>query len=187
MKDLAIFIKERVHIPEHHLQTILSSFQEKEIARDKYLVKKGQFVNSYYFIQSGALRLYLDKGDKQFTVWLAFENDFFTELNSVSSGTPTNFNIQAIGDTSLLTIEKGRMDELYKQIPAWQQFGRIIWEEAFLKVVNGILSHQTMTAEERYRQMMNQSDLLQKVPLKQLASYLGITQTSLSRLRKSIR
>ena len=79
------------------------------------------------------------------------------------------------------------MELLYKQFPAWQQFGRQIWENAFLKVINGILSYQTMTAEERYLHMMKQSALLQRVPLKQLASYLGITQTSLSRLRKNIK
>lgn len=74
------------------------------------------------------------------------------------------------------------MDLLYTHFPLWQQFGRHIWEDAFLKVINGILSYQTMTAEARYLNMMKQSDFLQKVPLNQHASYLGITQTSLSRL-----
>ena len=86
-----------------------------------------------------------------------------------------------------MVIDKSQMEVLYKQFPLWQQFGRQVWENAFLKVIHAILGYQTMTAEERYLAMMKQSDLLQKVPLKQLASYLGITQTSLSRLRKNIK
>ena len=118
---------------------------------------------------------------------MAFQNDFFTELNSLKSGEPTQFNIQAIESSALLTIDKSQAKLLYKQFLSWQQLGKQIWKNAFLKVINGILSYQTMTAEERYLNMIKQSDLLQQVPLKQLASYLGITQTSFSRARKNIK
>ncbi|WP_412476569.1 Crp/Fnr family transcriptional regulator [Flavobacterium sp. TBRC 19031] len=187
MTDLGDFIKSQINISENELQNVLSHFQERNIKKGKFLIKNGQVVTSYYFIKSGGLRIYFDKDDRQITGWLAFQSDFFTELNSLKSGHPTQFNIEAIEDTILLSIDKTQMEKLYKEFPFWQQFGRQIWEDAFLKVINGILSYQTMTAEERYLNMMKQSDLLQRVPLKQLASYLGITQTSLSRLRKSIR
>jgi CRP-like cAMP-binding protein len=187
MTELNTFIKSHVGISDDDLQIILSNFQERNFDKENFIVRKGQIVTSYYFIRSGALRIYFDKDDKQITGWIAFENDFFTELSSLRSGQPSQFNIQAIETCNLLTIEKSRMELLYKQFPLWQQFGRQIWEDAFLKVINGIIGYQTMTAEERYLQMMNQSELLQKVPLKALASYLGITQTSLSRLRKNLR
>ena len=187
MIALSNFIKSQINISDEDLQTILSNFQQRTIDKDKFLIKTGQIATSYYFIISGGLRIYFDKDDKQITAWLAFENDFFTELKSLKSDQPTKFNIQAIESSSLLTIDKAQMELLYKQFPSWQQFGRQIWEDAFLKVINGIISYQTMTAEERYLNLMKQSDLLQRVPLKQLASYLGITQTSLSRLRKSIK
>ncbi|AUD03543.1 Crp/Fnr family transcriptional regulator [Spirosoma pollinicola] len=187
MIELSNFIKSQINISNDDLQTILSNFQERTIDKDKFVIKKGQIVTSYYFIKSGGLRIYFDKDDRQITGWLAFQNDFFTELNSLKSGQPTQFNIHAIESSTLLTIDKSQMELLYRQFPLWQQFGRQIWENAFLKVINGILSYQTMTAEERYLGMMKQSDLLQKVPLKQLASYLGITQTSLSRIRKNIK
>jgi CRP-like cAMP-binding protein len=187
MIELSNFIKAQINISDNDLQTILSNFQERTVEKDKFVIKKGQVVAAYFFIKSGGLRIYFDKADREITGWLAFENDFFTELNSLKSGQPTQFNIQAIEKTTLLTIDKQQMDRLYKQFPVWQQFGRQIWENAFLKVIDGILSYQTMTAEARYLSMMQRSDLLQKVPLKQLASYLGITQTSLSRLRKNIK
>jgi len=187
MTELSNFIKSQINISDNDLQTILSNFKEHTLAKEKYLIKKGQFVTSYYFVKSGGLRIYLDRDDKQITAWLAFQNDFFTELNSFKSEQPTQFNIQAIEDTALCSIDKIKMEKLYKEFPIWQQFGRQIWENAFLKVVNGILSYQTMTAEERYLSMMKQSDLLQKVPLKDLSTYLGITANSLSRIRKNIK
>ncbi len=187
MIALSQFIKSQITISNEDLDVILSNFQERTIEKDRFLVQKGQIVTSYYFIQSGGLRIYFDKDDKQITGWLAFQNNFFTELNSLKSGQPTLFTIQAIETSIVLTIDKNKMEQLYQQFPLWQQFGRQIWENAFLNVVNGILSYQTMTAEERYLTMMKQSDLLQRVPLKQLASYLGITQSSLSRLRKNIK
>ena len=187
MTELGNFIKSQINISDNDLQIIISKFHEQTIDKDKFLIKKGQIATSYYFIKSGGLRIYFDKDDRQITAWLAFQNDFFTELNSLKLEQPTKFNIQALENCTLLTIDKSQMELLYKQFPYWQQFGRQIWEDAFLKVINGILSYQTMTAEERYLNIMKQSELLQKVPLKQLASYLGVTQTSLSRIRTNIK
>ena len=99
---------------------------------------------------------------------------------------PSRFYIQALEDTVLLTIKSDKMTQLYKEFPAWQQFGRQIWETNFLNLVEGVMGFQTLTAEERYLTAMEASDLLQRVPLKHLASFLGITPTSLSRLRKTI-
>lgn len=84
-------------------------------------------------------------------------------------------------------ISKNEMEELYLRYPEWQRFGRELWEDAFLKVVNGILSYQLLSAEERYKNMMEGSDLLQRVALKDLSTYLGVTPNSLSRIRKNIR
>ncbi|HTL07938.1 MAG TPA: Crp/Fnr family transcriptional regulator [Chitinophagaceae bacterium] len=187
MTTLISFIQSQVNIPEAELQTICAHFYTLTIPKDRLLIKRGQLVNAYYFIVSGGLRIYLDKDGTEITAWLAFQHDFFTELRSVKTGMPTVFNIQAIEECELLCISKQDMELLYQRFPAWQQFGRKVWEDAFLKVVNGILAYQTMTAQERYLAMMQQSDLLQKVPLKQLASYLGVTQTSLSRLRKKLK
>ncbi len=115
---------------------------------------------------------------------MIFENEFFTELSSLKSGKPTQFYIKAITDTVLFAVDKNSMNDLYETIPEWQCFGRLTWENAFLKVTDGIISHQTLTAEERYLAAMQQSNLMEKIPLKQLASFLGMTPTSLSRIRK---
>jgi hypothetical protein len=79
-------------------------------------------------------------------------------------GNPSRFNIQAITDTTLYAIDKNGMEDLYAQFPQCNVSRRLIWEEAFLKVIDGIISYQTLTAEERYLSAMQQSNLLQKYP-----------------------
>jgi len=187
MEALVALIKSRISISDDDLTTITRQFEQRHLKKNKFLLTKGQIASAYYFIQSGGLRIYLDTGDKQITGWIALENDFFTELSSLKTNSPTRFHIQAIEDTTLYAISKEKMEHLYGQLPAWQQFGRMIWEDAFLKMIDGIMSYQTMTAEERYLNAIKNSELMQRIPLKDLSTYLGITPNSLSRIRKNIK
>jgi CRP-like cAMP-binding protein len=187
MSKFKNYIKSQINIDETELDIIISNFTELKIAKDRFALKQGQVVNNYFFVQSGGLRIYFDHNDKQITTWLALENEFFTDLASLKNQNPSKFYFQAIEDSILLTIKADKMEQLYIQFPKWQQFGRQIWEINFMHLVEGIIGFQTLTAEERYLALMNNSELLQRVPLKQLASFLGITQTSLSRLRKKIK
>lgn len=187
MHELIDFIKSKINIGDQELECIFSYFKEIVFKKDEYVIKEQHYSTNYYFVKSGGVRIWFYKGGEPVTAWLIFENDFFAELSSLKSGKPTQFNIQAITETTLFAIDKNSMEYLYEKFPQWQCFGRLIWENAFLKVINGIISHQTLTAEERYLAAMQQSNLMQKIPLKQLASFLGMTPTSLSRIRKQIR
>jgi CRP-like cAMP-binding protein len=186
MVDLDIFIRSQIKVSDERLSAIMSEFDECSFDKEKFLIKKEQIVENYYFIKSGALRFYVYHNDQEVTVWLAFEGEFFTELNSLKYGRPTQFYVQAIEPCTLMVIKKYNMEGLYQIYPEWQQFGRQVWENAFLKITGAIINYQTMTAEERYMELIKQSDAVKRVPLKQLASFLGITQTSLSRLRRKI-
>jgi CRP-like cAMP-binding protein len=185
--ELKTYIRSQIGIGEADLTTVISNFKELKIEKDRFVIKQGQIATNFYFVKSGGLRIYFDHGEKQITSWIALENEFFTDLYSLKNQRPSKFNFQALEDTVLLIIASDKMEQLYKQYPDWQQFGRQIWEANFMKLVEGVVGFQTFTAEERYLSLMKESELLQRVPLKYLASYLGVTQTSLSRLRKKIR
>lgn len=187
MKQFIHFIKSCITIEDDSLNFILSHFREIKILKERFLLKKGQTANDYFYVVSGGFRVFYDHQEKQITAWIALENSFFTDLHSTKTQTPSRFNIQAIEDSVVLAIECNKMEQLYDQFPEWQKFGRKIWEEAFLNVVDGAIKFQSMTAEERYLSEMQQSEFLQRIPLKQLASFLGITPSSLSRLRKKIK
>jgi CRP-like cAMP-binding protein len=187
METLKKYINSQIKIEETDLEIILSNFKELKIAKDRFALKKGHIATNFFFVKSGGLRVFFDHNDKQITSWIALENEFFTDLSSQKNQVPSKFNIQAIEDTVLLIIKSDKMEQLYKAFPIWQQFGRQVWETNFINLVEGVLRFQTLSAEERYLSTLTESELLQRVPLKHLASFLGITQTSLSRLRKKIR
>lgn len=187
MKELSDFIKSKTTIEEAILEVILSKFKVKKIKKGDLILKRGQIAYQYFYIKSGALRFFYGEADQQLTAWVVFQNEFFAEISSLSPQKPTRFNIEAIENSELFYIDKPEMEKLYKQFPAWQEFGRITWEAMAVRMIDQIISFQTLSAEERYLEFMANSELLQRVPVKQIASYLGITPNALSRIRKNIK
>ncbi|WP_461452469.1 Crp/Fnr family transcriptional regulator [Mucilaginibacter sp.] len=187
MKCFADFIKLKIAIRESELDVILSNFKVKQVKKGQLILKRGQIANQYHYVKSGALRFFFGEFDHQLTALVVFQNDFFTEISSLNPQKPTRFNIEAIEDTELIYIDKPKMEKLYQQFPAWQEFGRITWEAMAVRMIDQIISFQTLSAEERYLEFLEKSELIQRIPVKQIASYLGITPNALSRIRKNIK
>lgn len=187
MQQLTDFIKTKVEIKESDLEVILSNFQELKVEKGQFILKTGQIANHYYFIKSGALRFYYGDYEDQLTAWVIIKDEFFTEISSLNPQIPTRFNIEAIEKTELYCIHKKDMEMLYQQIPAWQEFGRITWENMAIRMIDQIISFQTLSAQERYLEFIRDAELMKRVPVKQIASYLGITPNALSRIRKNIK
>lgn len=187
MEVLKKYIQSKVKLESSTLERILTSFETKLYEKDKAVVRKGQYVTKYYFIAKGGIRIVIDTPEKEVTAWLIFENNFFSDLESLRSGQVSKAKILALEDTEIYSIEATKMHKYYDQFSEWQEFGRLIMEDAFLNVVESLISFQVMDAEARYLKLLEKSDVINRVPLKQLASYLGITPNSLSRIRKNIR
>lgn len=187
MQQLAAFIQSTVRVDDDELETILSRFQERAVNKGQFVLKKGQVAGEYIFIKSGGLRFFFNESGQEITAWVALENEFFTEITSLRPQVPTRFYISAIEDSVLFVIKDHDMEQLYNQFAQWQAFGRKIHESMLMRIITQTIGLQTLTAEERYRVTMKESTLLQRVPLKQLSSLLGITSNSLSRIRKNFR
>ncbi len=187
MKEFITFIKTIIGIDDLDLQLVLSKCTERQVPKGKLILRKGQIANQYFFIVSGGVRFFYEANDQENTTWVTFKNEFFTEISSLNPQKPSRFNIEAIEDTMLVVIDKKDMDFLYGHVPVWEEFGRKIWEAMSVRMIDQILNFQTMSAEERYLEFMNNPELLQKIPVKQLAAVLGITPNALSRIRKNIR
>ena len=187
MNELYTYILAKVGMDNAILSEALEHFNVKLLKKNAYLIRPGQYMDNYYFVKSGGLRVYLKNNDKEFTAWLSFENNFLVDISSINSKKPSKYYIQAIEDTELLAISSKSMSQLYGKYNEWQEFGRKLWEQAFLEVVDEMINHQTLSAEERYIKFMAKSDIFHRIPLKQLCSFLGVTPNSLSRIRKNIR
>ena len=122
--------------------------------------------------------------DKEITDWVAREHTFALDSLSFFTQTRSNFYIEAISDCYLASISFNDLENLYKAIPRFQEFGRKLAEEIAMEAVVRAVSFQKETAEKRYEQIIKKPEYLQNVLLKHLASFLGLTDTSLSRLRK---
>lgn len=187
LNNFAEFIRSKITVDGADLETILAHFKIRKVKKNQLILKRGQIAYQYFYINSGALRFFFGEFDEQLTAWIVFQNEFFTEISSLSPQKPTRFNIEAIQDTELFYIDMADMEKLYKQFPAWQEFGRITWEAMAVRMIDQILNFQTLSAEERYLALMANSKIIQSVPVKQVASYLGITPNALSRIRKNIK
>lgn len=186
MQELKNLIRSSVGLEEEDLQKILGHFTLKTLLKSQLLLKRGQIASHYYFLNKGALRFFYND-DQELTAWIVQPGEFFAEISSLSPGVPSRFNIEAVVNTELYCIHKNDMDLLYKQIPAWQEFGRKLWEGMAVRMISEIISFQTMTVEERYLAFLQKPGFMQFISVKQLASYLGITPNALSRIRKNLR
>ena len=186
MQELKAFFTSSAQLRSSDLEVVLSHFKPKSLAKGKLLLKRGQIASNYYFLKSGGLRFSIGQ-DPELTAWIVEPGEFFTEISSLNPGLPTRFNIEAVENSELYCISKGDMEMLYKQYPAWQEFGRKTWEGMAIRMIDEIIRFQTMTVEERYLEFLKKPGFMQLISVKQLASYLGITPNALSRIRKNLR
>lgn len=186
MQELKDYLRSTAMMTEEDIQTILGYFAPKLISKGQLLLKRGQVARHYYFLKSGALRFYYNQ-DRELTAWIVQPGEFFTEISSLNPELPTRFNIEAVENAELYCISKTDMEMLYRQLPAWQEFGRKTWEGMAIRMIDEIIRFQTMTVEERYLEFLKKPGFLQLISVKQMASYLGITPNALSRIRKNLR
>jgi CRP-like cAMP-binding protein len=152
------------------------------------LIEAGSTCDWIAFVHSGILRnYYVSSKGEEVTYCLTFPNKFITAYSSFLSGEPTFENIHAISDAKVLFIKKHHYQELIDSSKSWLKFSKIFAEQSYLLMENRLLALQMESAENRYRALItHEPQFIQHVPLKYLASYLGVTQRHLSRLRKNI-
>jgi CRP-like cAMP-binding protein len=159
----------------------------KKLKKFDYFIKEGEVCHDVAFIESGTFRSYYvsDKGE-EVTYCFMFQNNLMTAFSSFLTARPTQENIQAITDVELLLVSKTHMERLVNDNPGWLHFSKTMAEQQYIEMEQRIFQLQKSDALKRYSDLVeSQSDYLQKIPLKYLASYLGITQRHLSRIRQA--
>lgn len=156
----------------------------QKVAKGKFLLTPGEVCNHYYFIHKGILRSFLKFGKKEITVWINPENEITTAIRSMSNNTPANEYIQAIEDCELVSIPFEAMQELYEKFPEMNKVGRILLEEYYAASEERVYICRIPNAQARYQHFVeSRPELANRIPLKYVASYLGMTLETLSRLR----
>lgn len=165
-------------------QSLLSIASEVAIKKNRDLQSIGQTCKTIYFVQQGAARIYYYKDGKDVTEYFAFENDLIIRAESLFTGKPSDKAIRAISDTSFIAIPSHSLFTLFDDHRDIERLFRKVVERSYVDTINRLESLQFHTAEERYSHLMEKSpQVVREIPLKHIASYLGITQVSLSRIR----
>ena len=159
-------------------------FEQQVFSKNDYLLTKGKICRHLYFLEKGALRGYYDLDKKEITHWFAFENDFVTSFHSFITQQPSVENIQFLEGSIVWCISKEKLTALFNEYHEIERLVRIAYEKYYIRLEERFVGSQFKTASERYENLLHQSPhMLERVPLGYIASYLGISQETLSRIR----
>jgi CRP-like cAMP-binding protein len=154
------------------------------IGRNEDLQSIGHTCRTLYYVEAGLLRVYYFLGDADVTESFEPEGSFVARAESLFSGRPSRKGIRAVEDTRLMAIDTRGLYASFDAYPPLERMFRKITEEAYVKAIQRQESLQFHSPEERYQLLLeNQPDIVRRAPLKFIASYLGITAVSLSRIR----
>lgn len=166
---------------------IISLTEAVEIPKNTVVLSPGQIATKFYFILSGIGRVYYFSDGEEITDYFAWEHQFIGALDSLFSGKPSVFGVQFLEDTQALSLRYADLDKLYAQYHELERIGRIFATQSYLDELTRTKLFQTVSAKDRYRELLQtEAHLLQRVPLGHIASYLGISQVQLSRIRSAL-
>jgi len=168
------------------IENALGYFKPKSIAKSDYLIREGNICTSVAFVSSGVFRtFYRDNIGKELTYCITFPGTFMAAYSSYITGTETIENIQALTDCELLIIQKRDIESLASKSRHWLLFLKLMAEQQYIELEYRIFQLQKEKAKVRYENLLHKHPEYSKhIPLQYLASYLGITQRHLSRIRK---
>lgn len=175
-------------ITEEQFRTIEKLLVKRFVKKRKSLLTEGDISRYMYFVEKGCLRSYtVDKEGVEHVIQLVLEEHWVGDLYSFITQSQGTVNIEAIEDTEVFLLSYQDLEKLYDEIPALEKFFRKLFQRAYVTLQQRLNSVQSISAEERYRELIElRPQLLKRVPLIYIASYLGITPESLSRIRKVI-
>lgn len=187
MKSIKKYLEQFPHFTPSSFENALPFLEEKEIKTGEYLLTQGKICNRIAFIERGLFRLFYLHDGKEVTTCFCKENTITCSYQSMLTQQPSDLAIQAIEDSKVISFSYQNLQKLYQTDLFWQQVGRLAAENEFMiaECYNRFLND--LTAQERYLQILETDpELLQRVPLNYLATYLQITPETLSRIRKKI-
>lgn len=186
--QLKAVLQNIISLDELEWEFIKRSFLIKEVPARYSLTKAGEVERQLYFVNKGIVRLFsAHLNGKEITTYFFTENNFASCYESFLTSTPNYQNLETLEACTLLFIDKERLDRLYQKIPKMNIVARVLTEQRFANAQHIFSSHLLLNPEERYREFEQiHADLLGRVPQHIIASFLGVTPVSLSRIRQRI-
>ncbi|WP_069131207.1 Crp/Fnr family transcriptional regulator [Rhodohalobacter halophilus] len=181
-------IHEHVTLSEEEWELCKASFIPKRMRKRQFLLQSGDVCRRLAFIEKGALFSYsLDENGNQNVIQFGFEGWWIADLYSFLTDEPSELNIEVLEESELLMIDRDQNNELMEKVPAFANYNRILFQNAFVALQRRIKNTIGLSAEEKYTRFLEDyPQTKERVPQHLIASFLGMTPETLSRVRRSL-
>jgi len=187
MEAFKKYLTQFPHYKSEMFEDVLPFLSVKQIEAGEYFLRQGRTCKHLAFIEEGLMRLYYLNDGKEVTTCFCKENTITCSYKSLITNTPSEIAIQAIESGTLIVFSYDSLKKLYEKDLFWQQVGRLGAENEYINTECHNRFLNDLSATERYEQILKEdADLLQRVPLNYLATYLQVAPETLSRIRKKI-
>ncbi len=189
MKEIEKYIEGYFGVGGKDLSPVANLFKSISLKKNEYLIKQGHYAQHMSFIKSGYMRVFsMDaNGDKEVTQWISNHGMFITDLSSFVFSTPARWNIQALSDCELYTISKENYEKIGDHVPNWAELDKLFIAKCFITLEERVFGQLSMSSEEKVKALLeSNAEIFNQVPLQYIASMLGMTPETLSRVRRKM-
>ena len=188
MQNIINKIKKSISLSSEAEKYIYSIAKEKSVSKGEILIREGQTVNKTFFVSQGSLRSFcIDKEGKEHTLQFAIKDWWISDFIAIYNHEPASLKVESITDSTVIEFNAQKLNEIFLHFPEFEPFQRKNLERHVVSLHKRILNQLQLTALERYNLFLGQyPDIERYIPNYHIASYLGITQQSLSRVRAEI-
>ena len=180
-------IKQLTGLSDDELSVVLNRFEEKNIPKKTVILSAGKVAQEIYYVIKGCMRLFYEKDGKDISAYFFTENMFAGAYDSFTSQQPSRHFIETVDDCKILSVSYKNFHALFDECLKWNEALRKILEERFLSLHHLFTSQILDSPEERYLNLLkDRPDLINRIPQHQIATFLGITPVSLSRIRNRV-
>jgi len=181
-------ITEKIPLSEEEFEVCKALFTPKKVRKKQFLLQEGDVSKYQIFVNKGLLRSYtIDEKGGEHILQFALEGWWTADLYSFFTEEPSLFNIEALEDSELLLINRPSWETLLEKLPVLERYFRILIQNSLIATQRRLMESLSETAEKKYLKFMQlYPESIQRVPQHMIASYLGITRETLSRLRRDI-
>ncbi len=186
-KVLKESFEEHVSFSDEEWEMCKNNFRPKRMLKRQFLLQEGDVCRELAFVEKGALYSYtVDSKGNQHVIRFAFDGWWIADLQSFFTHNPSTFNIEVLEDSELLMLDRKNHEKLLEEIPGYERYHRIIVQNAYVALKRRVENGLGLTAEEKYARLIEQNpQFMNRVPLNLVASYLGMSPETLSRVRSN--
>ena len=181
-------IQEKIELTNQEKELIKTFFKQKKLRKRQYLLQEGDICKQLSFVSRGVVKSYTldEKGNEHISVF-GWEGWWISDFQSFICGHESILNIDAIEETELLLISRGDYEKMMLRVPIMERYFRILYQNSLVTKEQRLIYSHTYTAEEKYRQLIKEQPLIfERIPQNLIASYLGLTSETISRIKKKL-